>query len=240
MPEELQNAIGYQFENGRLLEEALTHASSADSRLNSNERMEFLGDSILGYVVCEYLYHSFPELLEGEMTKIKSAVVSRRVCAEVATNLGLQGAMNLGKGMGQGRALPLSVQAAVFESIIAAVYLDGGMEPTRKFILDQLRDIINHTAESTHQQNFKSVLQHYTQRVMPSTPSYVLLDEKGPDHAKCFEVCVEVDGKRFPSAWAKNKKEAEQQAALKALYELEIATVDDDGNVHVQDVTTDE
>lgn len=222
MLEQANDVLGYRFRNPALLEEALTHASSANHRLKSNERMEFLGDAILGYVVCEYLYHHFPELLEGEMTKIKSAVVSRRICAKISREINLAAMLNLGKGMSTRPHLPSSVAAAVYESIIAAIYLDGGMEPARAFILEHLRDVIKAMAESTHQHNYKSALQQYAQKHLPATPQYVILDEKGPDHAKCFEVCVEVEGLRYPSAWANSKKEAEQRAAFNALGKLGI------------------
>jgi ribonuclease-3 len=231
MIEQTEEALGYRFRNEALLNEALTHASSADHRLESNERMEFMGDAILGFVVCSYLFENFPELLEGEMTKIKSAVVSRRVCAKVSQALNLDSMLNLGKGMVSRPGLPSSVAAAVLESIIAAIYLDGGMEPVQRFILTHMRPLIHEAADSTHQQNFKSVLQQYAQKHLPSNPLYVLLDEKGPDHAKCFEVTVEINGRRFNSAWANSKKEAEQKAALLALSELELARVEEDGRV---------
>jgi len=227
--------LGYRFDNAELLNEALTHASSAGHRLQSNERMEFFGDAILGVVVCEYLYHTYPDLLEGELTKIKSAVVSRKICARVSTRLQLSDMLNLGKGMSNRPTVPSSVSAAAFESIIAAMYLDGGIEPTSNFILEHLRPIIDEAAESTHQSNFKSLLQQYTQKHMPCNPNYVVLDEKGPDHAKCFEVCVEVSGRRFSSAWAQSKKEAEQRAALLAMKELLVASVDEHGRIELSD-----
>lgn len=229
--EEAEQILGYRFEDESLLTEALTHASSAGHRLLSNERMEFLGDAILGYVVCEYLFDQFPELLEGELTKIKSAVVSRRVCAKISRKINLADMLNLGKGMVGRAELPSSVAAAVLESIIAAIYLDGGIAPARAFILEHLTPFINESAESAHQHNFKSVLQQYAQKHLPTTPTYVLLDEKGPDHAKCFEVCVEIDGRRFASAWANSKKESEQKAALLALEELGLAKRDEQDRV---------
>ncbi len=233
MVDEAEKILGYRFRNADLLTSALTHASSADSRLDSNERMEFLGDAILGYVVCEHLYQQYPDLLEGELTKIKSAVVSRTVCAQITDELGLAELLNLGKGMAGGRQLPQSVQAAALEAVIAGVYLDGGLEAARTFILDKFAGMIERFAASTHQQNFKSVLQHHVQKAGAGVPQYVLLDEKGPDHAKCFEVCVELAGRRYSSAWAKSKKEAEQQAALLALQEMQVAQVDDDGHVQI-------
>lgn len=228
--------LGYTFNNEELLREAMTHASSADHRLKSNERMEFLGDAILGYVVCEYLFRNFPELLEGELTKIKSAVVSRKSCALISQKLDLVQMLNLGKGMSGKKQVPPSVEAAVLESIIAAIYLDGGMEPASAFILEHTLPYIDEYAESTHQQNFKSVLQQYAQKHLPANPSYVLLDEKGPDHSKCFEVCVEIQGRRFSSTWGRSKKETEQQAALTALQELNLAQTDEAGQVNLGDL----
>lgn len=217
--EGVSQTLGYTFKNEALLTEALTHASIAGHRLESNERMEFLGDAILGFVVSEFLYDQYPEYLEGELTKIKSAVVSRRVCAEISDELKLGEMLNLGKGVGESD-LPRSIAAAVLESIIAAIYLDGGIEPASAFITRCIEPHIREAAESNHQHNFKSVLQQFAQRHLTSMPAYVLLDEKGPDHCKCFEVCVGLDGKRFSSAWANSKKEAEQNAALNALREL--------------------
>lgn len=222
MIDQAAEILGYQFKDKALLTEALTHASCADSRLQSNERMEFLGDAILGFVVCEYLYLNFPDLLEGDLTKIKSAVVSRRICAKITQSIELEKMLTLGKGMSGRPALPSSVAAAVFESIIAAIYRDGGIRSARAFILRMVKPHIHEAAESAHQQNFKSVLQQIAQRHLPTNPSYVLIDEKGPDHAKAFEVCIQIDGRNFPSAWANSKKQAEQQAALNALCELGI------------------
>lgn len=236
MREQAAQLLGYTFKNEELLREAMTHASIAGHRLQSNERMEFLGDAILGYVVCEYLFRNFTDLLEGELTKIKSAVVSRKSCAIVSEQLGLVQMLNLGKGMSGKKELPPSVQAAVLESIIAAIYLDGGMEPAQAFILEHMVPFIDEYAGSPHQQNFKSVLQQYAQKHLPANPSYVLLDEKGPDHSKCFEVCVEIQGRRFSSSWGGSKKETEQQAALVALQELNLAQTDDQGQVIMADL----
>jgi ribonuclease-3 len=160
-------------------------------------------------------------------------VVSRKVCAEVSQKLNLSTMLSLGKGMSGKASLPSSVAAAVLESIIAAIYLDGGIEPARHFILSNLHPIIEELASSTHQHNFKSVLQQHAQRHMPGNPEYIVLDEKGPDHSKCFEVCVEIDGRRFPSAWANSKKEAEQKAALLALQELGVVEADSTGRLVV-------
>jgi ribonuclease-3 len=232
-PDDVASTLRYRFRDPALLSEALTHASSADDRLQSNERLEFLGDSVLGYVICSYLFRTFADLLEGEMTKIKSAAVSRRQCAVISDELGLVSLLNMGKGMSNRPQVPESVAAAAYEAIIAAIYLDGGMDPAEQFILWHMRPVIDEMAESSHQHNFKSVLQQYAQRHQPANPTYPVLDEKGPDHAKCFEICAEIGPRRFPSAWARNKKQAEQDAALLALQALNLASVDADGNVTV-------
>lgn len=218
--EDASKQLGYKFHDEGILIESITHASSAGDRLQSNERLEFLGDAILGCVVCEFLFVTYPDLMEGDLTKIKSAVVSRKVCATISGKLKLREMLNLGKGMTARPSLPSSIEAAVLESIIAAIYLDGGMKPAKRFILDQFTSFIEEVASCAHQENFKSVLQHFAQKQLPAVPAYVILDEKGPDHSKCFEVCVEVGGRRFESAWANSKKEAEQLAALHALREL--------------------
>ena len=222
-PETRQRAeelLGYTFKNQDLLKEALTHASVADHRLNSNERMEFLGDAVLDLIICEALYLRFPQFLEGELTKIKSAVVSRRTCAEVSNETGLIDLLIIGKGISSRAAMPSSLSAAVYESIVAALYLDGGFEVVKDYVLRTMTPKIDDIASNTHQQNYKALLQQHAQKTLGAAPMYELLDEKGPDHSKCFEVCVSIDGRRFTSAWGPNKKMAEQKAALLALEEL--------------------
>src|SRR5215471_7234568 len=218
--ERAETILDYQFKNLAMLREALTHASIADNRLNSNERMEFLGDAVLDLIVCEALYKRFPEYLEGDLTKIKSAVVSRRTCAEVSIETGLIDLLIIGKGISSRESLPSSLAAAVYESIVAAIYLDGGFEVVKEYVLRTMTPKIESIASNTHQQNFKAVLQQHAQKILGATPVYELLDEKGPDHSKCFEVCVVIDGRRFTSAWGPNKKMAEQKAALLALEEM--------------------
>jgi ribonuclease-3 len=215
--EACQDHIGYQFVNLDLLRFALRHASSADHRRNSNERLEFLGDAVLGLVVCQALYERLPNALEGDMTKIKSAVVSRRTCARVAQRLQLTEGLVVGQGMENGEHLPPSLAAGTLEAVIAAVYLDGGLEPARAFILRHMDEELQRATASQHHFNFKSQLQQWAQREMCTTPAYELLDEKGPDHSKCFEVAVSIGGRQFPSAWGPSKKEAEQKAARLAL-----------------------
>jgi len=218
--ERCRELIGYSFSNPKLLELALTHASVAPTRLQSNERLEFLGDAVLGLVVCHELYRKQEKLLEGELTTIKSAVVSRQTCAQITRDSELYELVRLGKGMPEAKSLPQSVAAAVFEAVIGAIYLDGGLEPARRFILKHIGPRVDGIIDSSLRQNYKSLLQQYSQRRLNCTPGYVVLDEKGPDHSKCFEVAATLNGQHFPSAWGNTKKQAEQQAALNALIEL--------------------
>jgi len=222
-PEALQRAqeiLHYTFRDPDLLAMALTHASIADTRLQSNERQEFLGDSVLGLVVCEELYRQYPHYLEGELTKIKSVVVSRKVCAEVATAMGLPDMLFLGKGIADRKRIPMSLKAAALEAVISAIYLDGGLEEAKRFVLRCVQSFIEAAVASENQENYKSHLQQYAQKHLYATPQYDTLDEQGPDHNKCFEVCVSVGERRFPSAWGPSKKEAEQLAAMLALREI--------------------
>ena len=215
-----EQLIGYVFANRELLLSALTHASGAQHRLSSNERLEFLGDAVLGFVVCELLFREFPDYLEGDLTKVKSVVVSRETCARVSARIGLEECLILGKGMSSNAVLPASLMADVFESLVAAIYLDGGLEPARHFVLDQIRNEIDLAALTGGSGNFKSNLQQLAQRDFGSPPTYQLLDERGPDHAKCFKVAAQISGRRFTPAWGRNKKDAEQRAASNALAEL--------------------
>lgn len=215
-----QERIGYQFGDRGLLRAALTHASGATHRLQSNERLEFLGDAILALVVCELLYQRFSEYLEGDLTKVKSVVVSRQTCATLSRGLGLDEFLILGKGMATARKLPTSLMAGVFESIVAAIYLDGGYKPASDFIVAQVGSVIEAAISASHAGNYKSLLQQISQREFNSTPVYQLLDEKGPDHNKCFKMSARIGSRQYPPAWGRNKKEAEQRAALNALTQL--------------------
>jgi len=215
-----QEKIGYRFHNLQLLTDALRHASGVSHRLASNERMEFLGDAILGVVVCEQLYLQYPEYMEGEMTKVKSVVVSRDTCARISERIGLQEYLILGKGMAADPQIPRSVVAAALESLIAAIYLDGGMEPAKDFIVRHVTEEIEQTVSGEFGVNYKSQLQQYAQREHSVTPVYHLLDEKGPDHSKCFKIAAQVSKQRFLPAWGKSKKESEQRAAHNAISEI--------------------
>jgi ribonuclease III len=218
--EKLEKRIGYIFTDKSLLLAALTHASGAEHRLASNERMEFLGDAILGAVVCEMLYHQYPEYLEGDLTKIKSIVVSRQTCTKISQALGMQEFLILGKGMTTHPTVPPSLLADVFESLVAAIYLDGGAEAAKTFIVDSIGPEIELADDGESGCNYKSLLQQLAQREHGTTPTYQLLDEKGPDHSKCFKIAAQVGGAIYQPAWGRNKKEAEQRAARNALSQL--------------------
>jgi ribonuclease-3 len=166
------------------------------------------------------LFHSYPENLEGELTKIKSIVVSRQTCAKISQALGLEEFLILGKGMTTHPTVPPSLLADVFESLVAAMYLDGGDAPARAFIQEHILPEIEAAAGGDHGGNFKSMLQQLAQREYGTTPTYQLLDEKGPDHSKCFKISAQIGRNRYQPAWGRNKKEAEQRAARNALSEL--------------------
>jgi len=232
-------ALGYTFKDPKLLEQSLIHASASDERVESNERLEFLGDAVLGLISCEMIYDMFPGLLEGEMTKIKSTTVSRRTCAKIAKQLGLDDMLVLGKGMtSNGDAQPPSLAAAALESVTAAIYIDGGYEACRAFLRALLEPHIERAERSGHQQNFKSVLQQHTQQTMEATPVYRVYDEQGPDHAKCFRVEVAIEGERHIGEWGQSKKQAEQLAALRALETMGLLTTDEEsGELRVVETT---
>lgn len=225
-----EQLIGYRFHDRQLLQSALTHASGAETRLTSNERLEFLGDAILGAIICEELFHRFPEFLEGDLTKIKSIIVSRQTCARISRQMGLEKCLIVGKGMAANPQVPPSLLADVFESLLAAIYLDGGHDKAREFLHEYLVPEIELAYSGQLGGNYKSVLQQLAQREHGSTPVYQLIDEQGPDHAKCFRIAAQVGGTAFSPAWGRNKKEAEQRAAANALSELrgETAPFDDD------------
>lgn len=220
-----EEIIGYQFKDESLLLAALTHASGAANRLNSNERLEFLGDAVLGLLVCEWLYEEYPEYDEGDLTKIKSSVVSRRSCGRVACHLGLDRCLIVGRGVTRNRSFPRSLVSDVFESIIAAIYLDGGREIIRERLREWLHDEVHTAVDSQGSSNYKSALQQYAQRDLASTPVYQLVRESGPDHRKAFLISAVIGEKTFASAWGNNKKDAEQRAAANALAELHDETL---------------
>jgi ribonuclease-3 len=215
-----QEIIGYRFHDPTLLQAALTHASGASHRLASNERLEFLGDAVLGLTVCHWLYEEYPEYSEGDLTKIKSAVVSRRSCGKIACKLGLDRCLIVGRGVTRNRSFPRSLVSDVFEAVVAAMFIDGGIGVVRERLKEWLAEEVNAAVESQGASNFKSSLQQYAQRELASTPVYRLIDEAGPDHRKSFLIAAVIGDRTFTAAWGTNKKDAEQRAAANALAEL--------------------
>jgi ribonuclease III len=209
--------IGYHFREPHFIVQALTHSSIKTEDNPSNERLEFLGDSVLGLVMTEFLYNYFQDQDEGELTQIKSVVVSTTVLAQESERLKLSTLYNVGKGVTRRRALPVSLQANVFEAVVAAIYKDGGLESARRFVLRNLFHHVLAVAENQHQKNYKSLLQQWAQKELNSTPSYRVLAERGPDHLKFFEVVAIIGKQVYRSGIGRSKKEAEQIAARDTL-----------------------
>lgn len=220
---ELEEKLGYRFQNAGLLEHALTHSSYANehrsSGITSNERLEFLGDSVLGMVVAEYLFAAHPNMPEGELTRTRAALVCETSLYEVACALNLGRYLRLGKGedAGGGRTRP-SILADATEAALAAVYLDGGIGPVRSIIQTY---ILDKEQEKSADRDYKTALQELVQRHPGQVVSYRLIDETGPDHARVFAMEVSVGGKPVGVGRGRSKKEAEQMSAKSALEQLD-------------------
>ena len=218
---ECEKKVTYQFRDLRFLHQALTHSSIKTLENPSNERLEFLGDSVLGLVMTEFLYNFFQHHDEGELTQIKSVVVSTNVLAAESQRLGLGAHYNVGKGVTRRKKLPNSLLANVFEAVVAAIYKDGGLEVARRFILRNIYHQVLNVASDRHHRNYKSLLQQWAQRVVSLTPTYRVVSEQGPDHLKSFEVVAVIGDKRYAIGAGAAKKEAEQEAARKTLKMLD-------------------
>jgi ribonuclease-3 len=223
-----QKVLKYTFKDAEYLRRALTHASVKTAEQPSNERLEFLGDAVLGMVISEYLFQSYPSSNEGELTQVKSVVVSTITLAAESRRLGIDGFFHVGKGLHGQDTLPTSLMANVFEAIVAAIFLDGGLNPARKFILANLKRQIDRVEKNQHAKNYKSMLQHYAQRKLCFTPFYRVLDESGPEHLKSFLVVTRIGNNEHEMAWGQSKKDAEQKAARATLVRLGI--IDKNGN----------
>ena len=223
MIKDLENAIGYRFKNITLLQNALTHSSYANERwhnsLMSNERLEFLGDSVLGMVVAEYLFRTFPDRPEGELTRMRADMVCEKTLAAVAAGIGLGRHLMLGNGEEQGGGRTReSILADAVESVIAACFLDGGMVAARKFI-DQFI-LVEVPVKKMHNADYKTALQELVQQKKNQVLSYRLIGESGPDHDKHFDVEVSLKGNVVGLGSGSSKKRAEQMAACSALEKL--------------------
>ena len=220
MIKELETAIGYRFQNITLLQNALAHSSYANERwhnsLMSNERLEFLGDSILGMCVAEYLYCTFPDRPEGELTRMRADMVCEQTLANVAGRIGLGEHLLLGKGEEQGGGRTRnSILADAVESVIAATFLDGGMGAAKQFIQKYI--LVEVPVKKLHNVDYKTSLQELVQQKKNQVLSYALVGESGPDHDKHFDVEVSLNGKVVGLGSGSSKKRAEQDAARAAM-----------------------
>ena len=218
----LEKKLGYTFRCKEQLQAALYHSSYANEHrccgVSSNERLEFLGDAVLGLVTADYLYHKHPDLPEGDLTRMRAALVCEESLYEVAQSLGLGNELRLGKGeeAGGGRCRP-SILADATESVFAAVYLDGGMEAARALIHRVLLDKEQEEAVEERRRDYKTELQELVQRRSNQTLHYEMIGATGPDHAKLFTCAVLLNGQMAGTGTGKSKKEAEQAAARAAL-----------------------
>lgn len=217
----LEDSIGYTFKNKDLLLEALTHTSYAnENNTNSNEKLEFLGDSILEFVSSEYMYENFPKLNEGELTKARATVVCEDSLFVIAEKHNVSDYIRVGHSeRAHGGNKKETILADSIEAIIAAIYFDGGLEPAKKFIIENLREAMNDATKRVGEKDYKTVLQEKLQENGEVHIEYIIIDESGPDHDKTFTAEVRVDGRLLATGSGKSKKLAEMQAAQRALNE---------------------
>ncbi|MBR4834262.1 MAG: ribonuclease III [Thermoguttaceae bacterium] len=232
---ECERRFRYRFVDRSLLKKALTHSSYSAAHIDSNERLEFLGDATLGLAVTNMLYRMFPNLSEGQLSSVKGSVVSRKTCARVAKRLELARFLFVGKGI---EAITDVILANATEAAIGAIFLDGGYEEARLFVEENFREEIDaffRTRPTTDvpldaktnsfadfDGNFKARLQTRLHRERPGViATYVLLDEKGPPHRRSFKIATKIEDRVFQAAWGASKKATEQRAAENALAELD-------------------
>lgn len=223
--EEIEEKIGYVFGNKDFLINALVHRSFANEYQNGplphNERLEFLGDSVLGLVVADYLFHRLPSYPEGTLSQLRSKLVDAPSCAKYLQKLGLPDYILLGRGenMTEGRN-KTSILADAFEALVGAVYLDGGAAIAKSFLLCHFEEEVSQAIGSPPR-NYKAELQDYSQRKFQKVPVYKVAQESGPDHAKRFHVIVYIEDQEAGLGIGATKKEAEQRAAFDALCKKE-------------------
>jgi len=223
---QLQKNIYYTFKDLSLLNQAFTHKSyvneNPDQEYSDNERLEFLGDAVLSVIISHSLMDHFPKHTEGELTKLRSAIVNEKRIADLSRKLNLGKYLLLGKGEDstEGRNKN-SILADTYEALIAAIYLDGGYKTVSRIVEQHFTDILSSTYQgSFYYKDYKSQLQEYTQSVFKAIPKYVLVKESGPDHNKSFEVNITLNNKVWGKGFGKSKKDATQKAAQEALEKL--------------------
>lgn len=222
---ELERHLGYIFENKELLTEALTHRSfyyeNPDKSTTHNERLEFLGDSVLGFVIVEYLFLSDKNLTESAMAKVKSYLVKESVLSEIAGSLSLGKYLRLGKGEeATGGRTKKSLLSDAIESVLGAIYLEGGYQKAREVVLRLFREKIGTIMHSAVFSDFKTELQEKTQLLFGNLPEYRVIKQEGEEHKKVFTIEVYIDGKKFGKGTGRSKKEAQTFAAKEALSSL--------------------
>ena len=220
--EKLEKSIGYTFKDKELLKKALTHTSYAyEKHIESNEKLEFLGDSILEYISSKYIYTNYSKLREGEMTKVRAEVVCENSLYNVAKSHDFSDFILIGKSeANSGGKYKPAILADSIEATIAAIYFDGGLEQAEKFIIENLKDAIEKSTKHVGMKDFKTVLQEKLQENGDVCIRYTVIKETGPDHDKTFTVKVELNGKELATGEGKTKKHAEMNAAEKALKRL--------------------
>ena len=217
--EKIEKSIGYTFKDKSLLKKALTHTSYAyEHKMESNEKLEFLGDSILEYISSKYIYNNYKKLKEGEMTKVRAEVVCEASLYKVAQAHNFSDLILVGKSEANnnGNNKP-AILADSIEATIAAIYFDGGLDEAEKFIISNLKEAIENSTKHVGMKDFKTVLQEKLQENGEVNIKYTVIKESGPDHDKTFTVKVEVDGRELAIGDGKTKKHAEMEAARKAL-----------------------
>ena len=220
--EKLEKSIKYEFNNKDILKRALTHTSYANEhKKESNEKLEFLGDSILEFISSDYIYHKYPSLTEGEMTKVRAAVVCGENLAKVAKLYNIGEWLYLGNSeLRSGGKDRVAILEDAIEAIIAAIYLDGGIEPVKKFIIENLEDEIEKATKNVGIKDYKTVLQEILQENGEVKIQYEIIKEMGPDHDKSFIAQVKLNGKVLAKGEGKSKQKAEMKAAKKAIKEI--------------------
>ena len=222
--EVLEQSIGYTFKNKELLENALTHTSYAFENHNQrNEKLEFLGDSILEFISSKYLYENFPKLKEGEMTKVRADIVCEKSLYEIAKKHNFSDFLYLGKSeLASHYEVRPAIMADSVEALIAAIYFDSNLEEAEKFIIDNLKDAAKVASEHVGQKDYKTVLQEILQRQGEVKIEYTIIKEQGPDHDKLFTAEVKYNNIYLATGEGRTKKAAEMEAASKAIEELKI------------------
>lgn len=229
---DLEKRFGYVFKNRKLLTEALTHRSfyheNPDKSITHNERLEFLGDSVLGFVIVEYLFSSDKEFNESVMAKIKSYLVKESILSEIADSISLGKYLKLGKGEeATGGRAKKSILADTIEALLGAVYLDGGYKKVKAVVLKLFRKEIDTLMDSARFYDFKTELQEKTQLLFAVLPEYRVVKQEGEEHEKVFTIEVFIEGKKFGKGSGKSKKEAQTLAAREALSQLSLSKMKD-------------